>query len=75
MRYGCGGTESDMNNEQWWEYPPQSLAFTAAIGDCMRLDKIYYCVEKVEPGESVSLRATYKQVDRHHEHLERIREE
>jgi hypothetical protein len=73
VTYVCDVPESALNEKNWWGEKPQPPAAKMYVGDCMGLDKTFYCMEKIEPGKSVSLKATYKQLRRTGDFLERIR--
>jgi hypothetical protein len=72
MRYVCGVSESALKEPSWWGDKPQPLAFAMTQGDCIPLDTAYYCVETIEPGTSVTLKATYKKPRRPEHMLERL---
>ncbi|MDI1435389.1 hypothetical protein [Polyangium sorediatum] len=72
MRYVCGVSESALKQQEWWGDKPQPLAFALKQGDCIPLDTAYYCVEAIEPGTSVTLKATYKKPRRPEHMLERL---
>ena len=72
MRYACGVPESALKEEAWWGDKPQPLAFSMTKGDCVPLDTAYYCVEAIEPGTSVTLKATYEKPRRPEHMLKRL---
>ena len=73
VSYVCGVSESAVNEKNWWGNGTQPPAFSVSVGDCVRLDETFYCVKEIEPGKSISIRATYKQKHRNGELLERVR--
>lgn len=56
----CGAAESALKEKNWWGDQTEPLMFGMYVGDCVRLDKIFYCVETMEPGKSATLAATYE---------------
>jgi len=74
LSYACDVPNSALTEEKWWGDQPQPLSFTMTVGDCLNLNKTLYCLEEIETGKSASFRATYKQVPRHEDLLQQIRE-
>jgi hypothetical protein len=73
VTYVCDVPEAALKEENWWGEKVRPPASSVYVGDCMRLDKTFYCMDKIEPGVSASLKATYQQVHRNGDFLERIR--
>jgi hypothetical protein len=72
LKYVCGLPESALVEKNWTGNYPPPLGFSMNVGDCLLLDKTFYCVESIKLGE-VPFKATYKWATTHHDHLERIR--
>lgn len=72
LNYACDVPESALSEKAWWGDKPEPLGFTMDVGDCLLLDKTFYCVEDIEP-DKASLKATYKWATRHDDRLQRIR--
>lgn len=77
MIYVCGLPESDLNgfpkdDPRWVTHPNPPLAFTMSTGDCLRLNKTYYCVQSIEPDEAL-FHASFQKVDGHEPLLKQIR--
>jgi hypothetical protein len=73
VTYVCDVPESALNEKNWWGEKTQPPASSIYVGDCIRLDETFYCMEKIEPGKSASLKATYKQMHRTGDFLKQIR--
>ena len=74
LHSACGVPNSALTEKNWWGDQPKPMAFAIIIGDCLRLDTTYYCLEEIEPGKSASFKATYKQLRGHTDLLEEIQE-
>jgi hypothetical protein len=59
LRYACMVPIDERTEERWWGNRPEPTPITMKVGDCLRLEIIYYCVEEIDPGKSVSFRPTY----------------
>jgi len=58
----CNVAESALDTKEWWGTQPQPLQFPMSEGDCVRLEKTFYCVEKLDTSDgTVTLKATYEQ--------------
>lgn len=58
----CNVGESALKSNEWWGDQPQPLQFSMQLDDCVRLDKKFYCVEKIDTSDgSITLTATYEQ--------------
>ncbi|MDI1435418.1 hypothetical protein [Polyangium sorediatum] len=73
MTSACDVPESFVNEKNWWGEGIQRPATTMLMGDCMRLGDRFYCLVEMEPGESVTLKATYEVTHRRVDHLRPIR--
>ncbi|UQA56009.1 hypothetical protein [Polyangium aurulentum] len=73
LAYACEVPEAIQNEAAWWGEKEQPPSFSMFEDDCVRLGETFYCMEKIVPGVSASLRATYKQKNRTGELIERIR--
>ena len=73
FNFACKVSESALNEKNWWGDQPQPLMFSLLVGDCLRLEKTWYCVEAIEPGKSATLKATFKTVDSDTTVIDRIR--
>jgi len=73
LAYVCEVPEAALRETAWWGEKEQPPSFSMFEDDCVRMGETFYCMEKIVPGMSVSLRATYKQKDRTGDLLERIR--
>ena len=63
FRFVCDVRESALKEKNWWGEQTPPLMNSLAVGDCMRLKKTWYCVEKIEPGKSATLKPTFRTVD------------
>lgn len=71
----CNVAESALKDEKWWGDQPQPLLFGMYVGDCLRLGKIFYCVEQMDAGKkSLTLKPTYEQLHWDGALLQRIKE-
>ena len=59
LRYACRVPHDEETKERWWGNRPEPTPITMRVRDCLLLEFIYYCVEEIDPGKSVSLRRTY----------------
>lgn len=73
FRFACDVPESALNEKNWWGNQSAPLMFSTLVGDCMRLKKIWYCVENIEAGKSATLKATFQTVDSDVTVIDRIR--
>ena len=74
LRFACDVPSSALAEKNWWGDQAEPLGFTIEVGDCVNLNRIFYCLEKIDPGESASFKATYKQLRHDTELLEEIQE-
>ena len=77
MKFVCGLPESDLDgwskdDPKWSTHPTPPLAFTMSVGDCLRLNETFYCVESIKPGEAV-FQATFKKQKGDDDLITRIR--
>lgn len=72
VNYVCDVPESARNDKNWWGDKAEPLGFTMSVGDCLLLDKTFYCVQSIEP-DKASLKATYQWANRHQDHLTMLR--
>ena len=61
LRFACGVPSSALTENNWWGDQAEPSGFTIQVGDCVSLNRIFYCLEEIEPGKSASFKATYKQ--------------
>lgn len=73
FNFACNVAESALKEKNWWGDQPQPLMFSMLVGDCLRLEKTWYCVEAIEPGKSATLKATFKTIDSDKTVISRIR--
>lgn len=73
FRFVCDVPESALKEKKWWGDQSPPLMFSMLVGDCLRLDKIWYCVEAFESQKFVTLAPTYEMADRDITHINRIR--
>lgn len=73
VQYACGVSPVVEKDAKWWGEQPQPLMFTVDLGDCMLMQEIYYCMDELHDGQSVTFRATYKKPRHPLDNLERIR--
>jgi len=73
LNYACDVPSSALTEEKWWGDQPRPLAFTVSMGDCVNLNRTFYCLEKIEPGRSASFKPMYKMRRKGHV-IEQIRE-
>lgn len=73
FRFVCNVQESALNTKDWWGDQSPPLMFSMLAGDCIRLEKLWYCVEGFESQKFVRLVPTYEQADRDITHINRIR--
>jgi hypothetical protein len=63
LRFVCDVPESALNEKNWWGQQPQPLMLTLELGECLRLDKIFYCAKLMEPGKSATLEPRFRMKD------------
>jgi hypothetical protein len=63
FRFVCGVPESALRDEKWWGEQSPPLMNSMLVGDCMRLKKTWYCVEKIQPGEWATIKPTFRTID------------
>jgi len=73
LRFACGVPSSALTEKNWWGDQAQPLGFTMDVGDCLNLNRTFYCLEEIEPGKSASFKAAYKMRRKDHV-IEQIRE-
>ncbi|MDI1435417.1 hypothetical protein [Polyangium sorediatum] len=70
----CDVPESFTKEKNWWGEGQRPLCTGISVGDCLRFGKKVYCMEEMDPGKSVTLKATYENLhDRRFDHLRPIR--
>lgn len=58
----CDVEESALSRKEWWGNQPQPLQFPMGVGDCVRLEKKFYCVEEINTDDAtVILKPTFEQ--------------
>jgi hypothetical protein len=60
LRYVCDVPESALKEKSWWGHQPEPLMFSLNLRGCVRLDKVFYCAQKMEPGKSVTIEAAFR---------------
>ncbi|HVK68229.1 MAG TPA: hypothetical protein VM694_27410 [Polyangium sp.] len=73
LAYACDVPESFVTEKNWWGEGTQPPASSIYVGECQRFGMKFYCVESIEPGVSVKMRATYEVTHRRIDHLRPIR--
>lgn len=73
LRYVCDVPESALKEKEWWGNKPQPLMFSLGLGDCLRLNKVFYCAKDMKPGKSVTFEATFKESGVDGDVIERIK--
>ncbi|MDC0742565.1 hypothetical protein [Polyangium mundeleinium] len=74
VTFACDVPESALKEKNWWGQGVQRPATELGMGDCLRLGNRFYCTEIMQPGESVTLKATYEILhDRRIDHIRPIR--
>lgn len=64
FRYVCDVPESVLKEKNWWGDKPQPLGYSLGPRGCVRLDKIFYCAKKMEPGKYVTFEPSFQVGDR-----------
>ena len=73
LTYACDVPESALKEKNWWGTGSKPPWTAMNVGDCLRLNKKIYCMERIEPGKSATLKATYEEKHWNGDLLERIR--
>jgi hypothetical protein len=73
FRFVCDVPESALKEKNWWGNQTPPLMFNLDVGDCMRLKKKWYCIEKIDAGESITLKATFETADSDITHINRLK--
>jgi len=73
LTYACDVPSSALTEKNWWGDQPQPLGFTMDVGDCLNLNRTFYCLEEIGHGRSATFKAKYKMRRKGHV-IEEIRE-
>ena len=63
VRFACGVPESARTQEHWWGEGPKPQVYALDEGDCILLDKDFFCIEQISRGKTVSFRKTFMTED------------
>ncbi len=73
LRFACNVPSAALTEKNWWGDQAEPLGFAIEVGDCLNLNRTFYCLEKIEYGRSASFKAKYKMRRKGHV-IEEIRE-